>query len=474
MEINDLTILKYITPESVNILSSYLEKDSHTYSILEKYEEISYLGSSEKFFFLFKEHEKFINRNHEILNKHSNHLLSVMGLLFMIETNGYITENCSIFDPASGEYGRVIPPDNSFPEDINIEYRLTNNDSAICIIDLFFNIEINKIVRRVVERYQDRSRYGSVQFLNYGIAFNDIDVINIYPYLFKGTRELENHMNTISENFNFFDKNKIIDNFQIINNKFSLNFEEIKARTKYNYIKCYNYLDFRLRALWYADENYELFKYLDKYFYPRKLNKYDSQYYITFFIVSIDFELPNLEFIKDYDKKYFFDDNIDIYDSIHGYEDLLVYNDEVKKENLLKDDIKNMLISSKYKNLLKVNIDLKKAIMLFEGLVDKILPGNTQLKRDFKDLFKFITDESIKIFPITNELTVENIKYTIRFLNNYKGLEFDYNISDLQYLLTHFANKPEHEKNTSIYKAHSMDRFKLDRKIQNELNSLVR
>ncbi|MFP3675364.1 hypothetical protein SB724_21345, partial [Bacillus sp. SIMBA_031] len=81
-------------------------------------------------------------------------------LLFMIETNGYITENCSIFDPASGEYGRVIPPDNSFPEDINIEYRLTNNDSAICIIDLFFNIEINKIVRRVVERYQDRSRYG--------------------------------------------------------------------------------------------------------------------------------------------------------------------------------------------------------------------------------------------------------------------------------------------------------------------------
>ncbi|MFP3548305.1 hypothetical protein SB748_33525, partial [Rhizobium sp. SIMBA_035] len=72
MEINDLTILKYITPESVNILSSYLEKDSHTYSILEKYEEISYLGSSEKFFFLFKEHEKFINRNHEILNKHSN------------------------------------------------------------------------------------------------------------------------------------------------------------------------------------------------------------------------------------------------------------------------------------------------------------------------------------------------------------------------------------------------------------------
>ncbi|MCY1662776.1 hypothetical protein [Chryseobacterium sp. SL1] len=271
MEIDDLTILKYITPESVNILRTYFEKDSHTYSILEKYEEISYLGPSEKFFFLFKEHEKFINRNHEILHKHSDHLLSVMGLLFIIETSGYMTESCSIFDPASGEYGSVIPLDHSFPEDVNIEYRLTDNDSAICIIDLFFNIEINKIIRRIVERYQDRSRYGSLQFLNYDIAFNDIDVINIYPYLFKGTRELENHMIAISENFNFFDKSKIIDNFQIINHKINLNFEEIKARTKYNYIKCYNYLDFRFRALRYADENDELLKHLDRFFFHENL-----------------------------------------------------------------------------------------------------------------------------------------------------------------------------------------------------------
>ena len=177
MEIDDLTILKYITPESVNILETYLEKDSSTYSILEKYEEISYLGPSEKFFFLFKEHEKFINRNHEILHKHSAHLLSVMGLLFMIETNGYMTGNCSIFDPVYGEYGRVIPPDHSFPEDVNIEYRLTDNDSSICIIDLFFNIELNKIMRLVMERYQDHSNYGRSQFLNYDIAFNDLDVI---------------------------------------------------------------------------------------------------------------------------------------------------------------------------------------------------------------------------------------------------------------------------------------------------------
>ncbi|KPH11855.1 hypothetical protein [Chryseobacterium sp. ERMR1:04] len=474
MEINDLTILKYITPESVNILSSYLEKDSRTYSILEKYEEISYLGASEKFFFLFKEHEKFINRNHEILNKHSDHLLSVMGLLFQLETYGYRHENNSIFEKAYGEFGYVIPIDHSFPEDVNIEYRLTDNDSSVCIIDLFFNIELNKIMRRVMERYQDHSNYGRSQFLNYDIAFSDLDVINLYPYLFKGTKELENHMKIISEKFNFFDKDKIIDNFQIINNKIHLAFEEITSRTKCNYIKCYNYFDFRSRALSYSDENDELLTYLDKYFFPRKLSKYDPQYYITFFIVSIDFELPDLEFVKDYDKKYYCDDNINIYDSVHGYKKLLIYNDEVKNENLLKDDIKNMLNSSNYKNLLKVNIDLKKTIMLFEGLVDKILPGNKQLKRDFKDLFKFVTNESIKIFPTTNELTVENIKYIMRFLNNYKSLEFDYNISDLQYLLTHFANKPEHEKNTSIYKAHSMDRFKLDRKTQNELNSLVR
>ncbi|PVV56300.1 hypothetical protein [Chryseobacterium sp. HMWF035] len=474
MEIDDLTILKYITPESVDILRTYLEKDSRTYSILEKYEEISYLGSSEKFFFLFKEHEKFINRNHEILHKYSDHLLSVMGLLFMIETNGYMTGNCSIFDPAYGEYGRIIPPDNSFPEDVNIEYKLTNNDSVICIIDIFFNIEINKIMRLVMERYQDHSFYGKAEFLNYDIAFNDLDVINLYPFLFKGTKELQNHMNVISEKFNFFDKKKIIDNFQIINNKIHLVFAEITSRTKYNYIKCYNYFNFRFRALRYADENDELLKHLDRFFFPRKLNKYDPRYYITFFIVSIDFELPDLEFVKDYNKKYYFHDDINIFHSVYGYKELLTHIDEVDEENLLKNDIKNMLNSSKYKNLLKVNIDLKKTIILFDGFIDKCLYGNKQLKKDFKDLFKFITDESITVFPTTNELTVENIKYIMRFFRNYKSIEFDYSISDLQYLLTHFANKPEEDKNTSIDRAHRMERFKLDRKIQNELNSLIR
>jgi len=303
MEIDDLTILKYITPGSVNILKTYLEKDSHTYSILEKYEELSYLGPSEKFFFLFKEHEKYINRNHKILHKHSAHLLSVMGLLFMIETHGYMTGNCSIYDPVYGENGRVIPPDNSFPEDVNIEYRLTNDESVICIIDLFFNVEIIKIIRRVLERYQDECCYGRLELLNYETAFNDIDLINFYPFMFKGKKELENNIKLVSDSLNFFDKNKIRDNLQIINNNFYLVIEEIMSRTKLEYIKCYNFYDFRKRALSYADENDELLTYIDDYFFPRKLDRYDYEYFITFFIVSINFKLPDLEFINDYNGK---------------------------------------------------------------------------------------------------------------------------------------------------------------------------
>ncbi|KQM62820.1 hypothetical protein [Chryseobacterium sp. Leaf201] len=474
MEINDLTILKYITSESASILSSYLEKDLHTYSILEKYEEISYLGSSEKFFFLFKEHEKFINRNQETLHKYSDHLLSVMGLLFQTETYGYIHENSSIYEKVYGDYGSVVPIDNSFPEEINIEYKLTNNDSVVCIIDIFFNIEINKIFRRVVERYQDRSNYGKLQFLNYETAFNDIDIINLYPYLFKGTRELENHLMTVSDNFNFLDKNKVIDNFQIINNKLHMTLEEITSRTKCNYIKCYNFYEFRMRAQLYADENDELLTYLDKYFSPRKLNKYDSKYYITFFIVSIDFKLPYLGFVEDYNKKYYFNDNISAFKSVHGYMQELKHNNDTKEENLFKNDIKNMLNSSRYRNLLKANIDFNKTIILFNGFVDKCLLGNDQLKKDLKDLFMFITDESITVFPTTNELTVENIKYIMRFFSKYKDREFYYKVPDLQYLLTHFANKPEEDKNTSINKSHREVRFNLDNEIQKQLNSLIR
>ncbi|UHO37118.1 hypothetical protein H5J24_15300 [Chryseobacterium capnotolerans] len=62
----------------------------------------------------------------------------------------------------------------------------------------------------------------------------------------------------------------------------------------------------------------------------------------------------------------------------------------------------------------------------------------------------------------------------MRFFSKYKGNEFDYNVSDLQYLLTHFAEKPEESNNLSIEKAHRDKKFDLDEISQRELNSIVR
>jgi len=476
MEINDLTILKYITPESTNILSSYLEKDSQTHSILEKYEEISYLGSSEKFFFLFKEHEKFINRNHKILNKHSDHLLSVMGLLFMIETHGYMTGNCSIYDPVYGENGRVIPPDNSFPEDVNIEYSLTSDESVICIIDLFFNIEIFKIIRRVVEKYQDECYYGRLEILNYETAFNDIDLINFYPFMFKGKIELENNIKLVSESFNFFDKDKIRDNLQIINNKFYLVVEEIMSRTKLEYIKCYNFYDFRKRALSYADENDELLTYIDDYFFPRKLDKYDYEYFITFFIVSLNFKLPDLEFINDYNNKYSINRNGRIFQSSDGYMKEGEYYYKAKEEDNFKENVKNLLTSSKCKNLIKVSSNSEIICKIIDRYIELKLRNNNELKKGFKFLFEFLKDPEIIEFPLVENISLEESKHILSFFitlgQNTKIIHFN-SIDDIKYLIFRFTNNLQGLDNTQLRKVHRLPKFKISKELEKELIRLV-
>ncbi|MBD8083002.1 hypothetical protein [Chryseobacterium caseinilyticum] len=474
MEINGFTILKYISDDSASILRSYLEKDKQTISALEKYEEISYLNPSEKFFFLFKEHEKFINRNQEILTKNSEHLLSVMGLLFQIETYAYSHETSSIYDKVFEDGVSVVPINRYFPEEVNIEYNLTNIDSIICYIDIFFNIEIYKTIRRVLNRHHDHSDNGKLQVLNYETAFNDIEFLNFYPFLFKGNSELENHLKYISNKLNCLDRSNIIEYFQVINNKFYLIFEEIFSRTKCNYTKCYNFYDFRQRAILYIDDNDEALIYLEKFFQPRKHHKFDYQYYITFFSITVDFKLPDLQFIKDYDKKYYFDIGIRVLESFHGHMEMIKHNAELEENNALNNDLKKLINGNKYKNLLKININCNKAIILPNGFIDTVLSGNKELKKDFKALIMFLVEDSKTDFPTTNKLTVENIKYIMRFFSKYKGQEFDYSVSNLKYLLTNFAEKPEEYTNSSIDKAHRDKMFDLDQTLQSKLNSLVR
>ncbi|WP_312391154.1 hypothetical protein [Chryseobacterium sp.] len=471
MELEELSILKYITDETKPILSSYLSENVGIYNVLAKYDEISYLGSSERFFFLFKEHEKFINKNDQILHEYLEHRKSVIGLLYMATLNGYYEENASIFNIAVDDGVRECNIAH-FPEEINFEYQLTNNESVICLIDIFFNVEINRIIYYVVSKYMKSLLLPRLNLLNYEVAFNDDDFVNLYPFLFKGLADLITNVKSISDEFEF--SNKIINNYKIINNKFNLLPAEIKSRTKCDYIKCYNFYEFRRLGDDYLDFDEGILLYLENFFFPRKLRDYEPECYITFFIVSLDFQLPKLDFMNDYDKKYYLKDFISVFDDHHGIVKEMSKEEKEEGENQLRNNVKAIFDNSKYRSLLKLNINHSKVIELFDGFVERVLSNNKQLKKDFKDLFTFIADESINTFPTTNQLTVKDIKYVMRFFSKYKGEEFEYNVPDLQYLLTHFANKPEQYKNSSIDKAHREERFNLDLKIQKALNSLVR
>ncbi|QQQ29877.1 hypothetical protein [Chryseobacterium indoltheticum] len=215
-----------------------------------------------------------------------------------------------------------------------------------------------------------------------------------------------------------------------------------------------------------------------------KYLRFDDNHGLNYNIDLLDIEVERLFIIKNEDASIEKGLTV-INNSLENIQMVLDKNYSTTSENnkiihLLEEtvtEIKKIIFDNKkYRNSLKLKISLNKTITLFNGFVDEVLvtQNKQQLKKDLKDLFTFIADESIKVFPTTDYLTDTDIKYIMRFFSKYKDREFEYSVFDLQYLLTHFAKQPEKYKSSTIDQAHRNKMFDLDKPIQDKLNSLVR
>ncbi|MGG7550595.1 hypothetical protein ACQ7CX_08205 [Chryseobacterium arthrosphaerae] len=401
-----------ISVNSEKVLNDYLNEHRLLSKSLMKLDAESYLDDIPKFFLTYKLCEEFYFTNEKLIEEYRDNINSL--ILFCV-----VTGRDELWD--------------------RYNFEIIDYNDAIIFIYLFYKMELFYIIDRVIENSE---LLTFIEGENYDEPiFKDHNLLLIAPFIFDKADLvdiLSTDISLITDNKNMF---RMLDKIAKLP-------ERLEERTLLDHVKLFN-------------KNYILDDIeADFSNIPCKLNSAlniaENKIYSEFLDFPILFDM---EEYKQFD--------LDL---------KIVTKTEIQKIEFqeLKEKVNTVFIIKKYKKLLKLNINHTQVITLFNGFVDKVLDNNEPLKNDFKDLFTFIVDESINKFPTTNHLTVKDVKYIMRFFSKYKGVEFEYNVPDLQYLLTHFASKPEQYKNSSINKAHREDRFNIDPKIQKELNSLIR
>ncbi|MCS3529605.1 hypothetical protein [Chryseobacterium sp. JUb7] len=467
MEINKLNFTRYLYNSEVAqvILNEYFYENAGVLNMLEKYEEISYLDLSSQFFFLYREREKFIHNNSHFLNSNLQHLQSVFGLLFIYEAKVYDKDASGVFTKYKLEKGEYYYPisftDYSFPIKVNFEYEIKNINDVISYIYLFLSIEILRIINLILQRYQSSNYYGKLNLLGDFQSFNDTELLLIFPFLFKNLDELKSEIKRIFEEQEF--ETVFDDKFEILKNKFNNILDEISHRTKHNYLKYFNFFEFRKRGLDLYDENEVIEEYLKRFNFPQK----EAEYYITFYRISNDFQLPNIDFLQDFDLE------INIENSWLVNEAFPSKFKTESTESRIKI-IENSLGNLSLKSNLEIIIDTKEVIKLFDKFIDLTFSGVKQpeFKKVFSELVYFIKNESAIELPKIQKMDIEDIKHFMGFFDYFKGKIFNYKIKELKTLLLIISDQVDHIENSSIDKAH-LRNFKLTKEKIRILNSTV-
>jgi hypothetical protein len=461
MEINDLKFTKYLSSEKKNLdfFKKFFSINPEIFQILQDYDKISYTDDVTRFFFLYQNRESLIQKFEKLFLKKELHIHSVVRFLF-------------------------VSDDFSLKFNILFEYDLNDENDVAIYLNLYYLIEIFIISERIVlindfyYFYSCYSKEERPEFLQSPYFINNPDFLKISPFLFDD-RKMQSLIIEDLESYKVGTVN--ISDVQVLRSNLNLKLnaivEEVYVRTKVPYTKLLNpfYLRDNISAPIEKEfSNASTFKDLYGKENDWKKFKIDSNFiYGTDLIkIHIDLQAPII-FDETKGFGYSWVDLEEFYPS-----NLVGKKNEEIETQLKISEIKNkqdqFSYSTNLRKSLKVNIEIRNAFKLFDGLVDKVFFNKKELRNEFRSLFIFLEDNSIINFPTTKSLETKDIKYIMRFFSKYKGNEFDYNVSDLQYLLTHFAEKPEESNNLSIEKAHRDKKFDLDEISQRELNSIVR
>lgn len=457
MEIRDLSFTKYLSSEKKNLyyLEEFFSANPEVFQVLQDYDKISYTDDLTKFFFLYRNRESLLQKFGDWFETKKLHIHSVVRFLF-----------------ASGRF--------SLNSNVVFEYEINQEEDAALYLNLYYLIEIFIVLERIVLTndlyyfYKCYNREERPSFLHSPYFINCPELLKIAPFLFddeKIERIIKEDLESLKVGIEELSDIRVLR--RNLDLKFNAIVGEIMQRANVPHTKLLNpfYLrdniskpkerEFSTISMFLDSNGKDKLKIDSNFIYGRDLISIEVDFCAP--ILFDDFKGFGYSWV---DLEEFFPSN-------------LFGKQNEQTETLLKiSEIESKQEQSSHsiilRNSLIVNIDIRKAIKLFEGLVDKVFPVKKELKNEFRSLFTFLEDKSLIDFPTTKNLETKEIKYIMRFFSKYKGNEFDYNVSDLQYLLAHFAEKPEESNNLSIEKAHRDKKFDLDEISQRELNSIVR
>jgi len=461
MEIGNLNFTKYLSSEKKNIdfLKEFFSTNPEIFQILQDYDKINFTDDLTKFFFLYRNRESLLQKFEDWFEAKKLHIHSVVRFLF-----------------ASGSF--------SLKSNVVFEYEINKDEDVPLYLNLYYLIEILIILERIVitnDLYYFYTCYNKNErpsFLQSPYFINNPELLKIVPFLFDHGK-IERFIIDDFESLHV--ETEELSGVEILRRNLDLKLnsvvKEIMIRTGVSHAKLLNPFYLRDNICMPKEKEFSnISRFLELYSKENNSDKFkiDSNFTYGRDLISIEVDLSAAILFDDWKSFGYSWLNLEEF-----YPSNLVGKKNEEIETQLKlSEIKNkqdqFSYSTNLRKSLKVNIEIRKAFKLFDGLVDKVFFNKKELRNEFRSLFIFLEDNSIINFPTTKSLETKDIKYIMRFFSKYKGNEFDYNVSDLQYLLAHFAEKPEESNNLSIEKAHRDKKFDLDEISQRELNSIVR
>lgn len=461
MEINKLQVAKYL--KETYYLEEFFKRNSVFLDYFVEYEKNSYLDDYSKFFFLFKLREQFLDLYSDYIEFYKLNESSVFYLLFST-------------------------PD--FSTGVNIFlYILNNENDSILYINLFLQIEMFRIIDRII--YSNPQLYNyllgilTIEKLRKPLLLNDPNLLLISGFIIE-----PNDLYKIVKNDFALYKVSMDDDFLRKLDVYPLNMSlknldnNIYERIQRKYVKNYNSFYYKNDLDKISIKDYKINEFMEKnrllfLFDWQNLPKYtvDSSFSICdeqiYFCINdgFDYNLGDKMFLG-------FDD---CFSSTPFYlaETLGTKNEDIVKKNDLKK-IENQQEQFVLSSVLREKMKIKCSNAAYK-LIKEYINSNKEIQDKkivdgLEKLFDFLTKPEIKEIPVIENVDLKKAKYLLSFFITMKDEVsiFDFkNIENLKYLILYVTGNIHSINNQQLRQVHRLPNFRIANEIKSKLRSVV-
>lgn len=437
----DKSYLKNIHSNALSnqIINDFEDKFVSDVRLINQYLEHSYLDKYSRFFLLVKIRESFYKSHRNTLNKFDSNIKSIFYLLIQLHGIHKWRES--------------------------FEFEVNNIEDFIVYINIVLDLLLFEHTEQLIattglSKYLYNPKSSEIYLLE------NENLLSVLPYLFTPStfkKVLQNELKIIDKNVE--GGYNIGTDLFIITNRLNTLSNEIANRSLLNYVRNYNSINYELII---TDRFHQ-----KKNYYYQYTNEIDN---FRYFLLNTDFRLDSStefesEFLREIDLKEYFI-HLTVLESLSSE----------SEQKVKRDFVDNLIIQKSFKNKLKIEVDGKFALKIFECfLLHYIGESRTKsLLPKFNSLIKYLQNEGEQNKPIITDFKVKELKYLLGFMNKYKKSDkntkgyFTYKVNDLIDLFVEIFDFNEMEiSRNSLDKAHRDSKFKPNSDLIKTVNSLL-